>query len=390
MSLHERFVKTENTNQGKSNWWTVNLDVKSKPSRRSRSSSVDNTAPLGNTPTKTNKEKRKKTKKLSGIKLPCSTPPLGGSPLGSPMGSPRVNSPYSPAHSPLPSCASPVAGARSPALGKRNSRGTPVSPLLSPSINAEISFQSILSDSTSSLVDSNLAENLTDEAYHTLDQSTESLSSSFCNRERRGSSSSISSIASINSPLANLSLNNGSGTYNNNTAFNFHPSPISSPIPPPLHSLSQHSDPDLSHPDCMLQQMPPPLIHNGIISQQGAPPPPTYEEALYRNGCRPLHHRSSHPAHQLHISHSPDIIIRPRSTSVPVSVDFNHLPPDLDASLFNGDTGFNSIDMNNILQSEIELGGGKLDFDIEPMMMLPSEQYSFTIQQQVANKTATM
>ena len=363
--------------------------MKSKPSRRSRSSSVDNTTPPGNTPTKTNKEKRKsKTKKLSGIKLPCSTPPLGGSPLGSPMGSPRVHSPYSPAHSPLPSCASPVAGARSPALGKRNSRGTPVSPLLSPSINAEISFQSILSDSTSSLVE---AENLTDEAYHTLDQSTESLSS-FCNRERRGSSSSISSIASINSPLANLSLTNGNGTYNNNTAFSFHPSPISSPIPPPLHSLSQHSDPDLSHPDCMLQQMPPPLIHNGIINQQPAPPPPSYEEALYRSGCRPLHHRSSHPAHQLHISHSPDIIIRPRSTSVPVSVDFNHLPPDLDASLFNGDTGFNSIDMNNILQSEIELGGGKLDFsDIDPMTMLPSEQYhNFTIQQQVVNKTATM
>lgn len=364
------------------------MDVKSKPSRRSRSSSVDNTTPPGNTPTKSSstKEKRKsKTKKLSGIKLPCSTPPLGGSPLGSPMGSPRVNSPYSPAHSPLPSCASPVAGARSPALGKRNSRGTPVSPLLSPSINAEISFQSILSDS-----DSNLPDNLTDEAYHTLDQSTESLSSSFCNRERRGSSSSISSIASINSPLANLSLNNGSGTYNN--TFNFHQSPISSPVPPALQSLSQYSDPDLSHPDCALQQMPPPLIHAGAI-QQAPLPPPSYEEALYRNGCRPLHHRSSHPAHQLHISHSPDIVIRPRSTSVPVSVDFNHLPPDLDASLFNGDTGFNSIDMNNILQNEIEMNGGKLDFsDIEPMTMLPApEQYhAFTIQQQVATKTATM
>ena len=370
--------------------------MKSKPSRRSRSSSVDNSTPPGsNTPTKTNKEKRKnKTKKLSGIKLPCSTPPLGGSPLGSPMGSPRVNSPYSPAHSPLPGCASPVAGARSPALGKRNSRGTPVSPLLSPSINAEISFQSILSDSASSLVDSNLAENFPDEAYHTLDQSTESLPSSFCNRERRGSSSSISSIASINSPLANLSLNNGSGNYN--TAFNFHPSPISSPVPPPLHSLSQCSESELSQPDCMLQiqQMPPPLIHNGVLQPQF--PPPSYEEALYRNGCRPLHHRSSHPAHQLHISHSPDIPVRPRSTSVPVSVDFHHLPPDLDASLFNGDTGFTSIDMNNILQSEIELNGGKLDIDfndIEPMKVLPAtEQYhhSFAIQQQVANKTATM
>lgn len=370
----------------------MNLDVKSKPSRRSRSSSVDNTAPPGSsTPTKTTKEKRKsKTKKLSGIKLPCSTPPLGGSPLGSPMGSPRVNSPYSPAHSPLPSCASPVAGARSPALGKRNSRGTPVSPLLSPSINAEISFQSILSDSNSSLVD-NVAD---DEAYHTLDQSTESLSSSFCNRERRGSSSSISSIASINSPLANLSLNNGSGTYNGNSAFNFHPSPISSPVPPPLQSLSQYSDSELSHPDCALQQMPPPLLqHGGGLNQPVTLPPPSYEEALYRNGsCRPLHHRSSHPAHQLHISHSPDIVIRPRSTSVPVSVDFNHLPPDLDASLFNGDTGFNTIDMNNILQNEMELNGGKLDFDIEQVTIIPSsEQYhSFAIQQQIASKTATM
>ena len=28
----QRFVKIENMNQGKSNWWTVNLDVKLKPS----------------------------------------------------------------------------------------------------------------------------------------------------------------------------------------------------------------------------------------------------------------------------------------------------------------------------------------------------------------------
>ena len=144
----------------------------------------------------------------------------------------------------------------------------------------------------------------------------------------------------------------------------------------------------------MLQQMPPPLIHAGGVTQQPLLPPP-YEEVMHRNGCRPplQHHRSSHPAHQLHISHSPDIAIRPRSTSVPVSVDFNHLPADLDASLFNGDTGFNSIDMHNILQNEIELGGGKLDFsDIEPINMIPAEQYhAFAIQQQqVANKTATM
>jgi len=389
LSLHERFVKTENTNQGKSNWWTVNLDVKSKPSRRSRSSSVDTPTQQGSTPTKP-KEKRKKTKKLSGIKLPCSTPPLGGSPCGSPMGSPRVNSPYSPAHSPLPSCASPVAGARSPALGKRNSRGTPVSPLLSPSINPEISFQSILSDSTSSLVDnSNVADNFPDEAYHTLDQSTESLSS-FCNRERRGSSSSISSIASINSPLANLSLSNG-GQYNNNTAFNFqqHHSPISSPIPPAIMNLSGYSDPDLTgHPECH----PPPVMlqHNGVA--QTPPPPPSYEESLYRNGCRAMH-RSSHPAHQLHISHSPDIVlVRPRSTSVPVSVDLNHLPPDLDASLFNGNTGFHSVDMQNILQNEMDLNGGKLDFDeLEPIMDIPHERcLNLSNLQQQVTKTATM
>ena len=49
--------------------------------------------------------------------------------------------------------------------------------------------------------------------------------------------------------------------------------------------------------------------------------------------------------------------------------------------------------MNNILQNEIELSSGKLDFnDIEPITMIPSsEQYhNFAIQQQVANKTATM
>jgi len=76
-----------------------------------------------------------------------------------------------------------------------------------------------------------------------------------------------------------------------------------------------------------------------------------------------------------------------------VSVDLNHLPPDLDASLFNGDTGFNTIDMNNLLQSEIELNGGKLDFgDIESVTIIPPEQYHnfAAIQQQVANKTATM
>lgn len=48
--------------------------------------------------------------------------------------------------------------------------------------------------------------------------------------------------------------------------------------------------------------------------------------------------------------------------------------------------------MNNILQNEIELNGGKLDFgDIEQLAMLPSERYhNFAIQQQVASKTATM
>ena len=335
------------TSQGKGSWWTVNLQVKSKPSRQSQSSSVGNSTPPGsNTPTKTNKHKKNKIKKqffLSGIKLPCSTLPLRGSPLGSSIGSPHVNSPYSPAHSPLPGCASPVARARSPALGKRNSQGTPVSPLLSPSINAEI--QSLISGSALSLVDSNSAENFPDEAYHTLDQSTESLSSSFYSGE--GSSSSASSIASINSPLANFNLNNGSG--NCNTAFNFHPSPISSPVQPPLHSLSQCYDSDLSQPDCMLQlqQMSPPLIYNGVLQPQL--PPPSYEEALYRNGCQPFHHRSSHPAYQLHICHSPDIPVQKRSTTVQVS---DHIPPDLDVSLFNSDTGFASIDISNILQNE--------------------------------------
>jgi len=75
-----------------------------------------------------------------------------------------------------------------------------------------------------------------------------------------------------------------------------------------------------------------------------------------------------------------------------VSVDLNHLPPDLDASLFNGNTGFHSVDMQNILQNEMDLNGGKLDFDeLEPIMDIPPERcLNLSNLQQQVTKTATM
>lgn len=350
LSLHDRFVKVPNEKTGKSNWWTVNLDAKgNKSSRRPRSSSID-------TPTtpKPKSDKKKRTKKLPVQKsLSVDTSAMVSS-CGSPCDSPTT--PHM-QWSPLPTSPAPATPLEfppntSPVLS-RSTRGLPSSPLLSP-----VQFSptpSNLRPRNFHGSNNSLDADQRDEAYNTqassdslnYDTHSQNVFSQPPVHDQYGSSSSLSSL---NSPLARLSVTG-------QTVFTFPAVTLggSSTCTSPGHQLSSGISSGI-----------PSDIEMGYRQDspaQPSPPPPTYEEAIQQAGAplkHPLTLQHSFPQHPLHISNH---FKRPRSTSMPIAIEqHERFPSDLDMSLFQAHPTFNNIDVRKVLRTEMEMGGGPLDF----------------------------
>lgn len=325
LSLHSRFVKVQNDTSGKSSWWTVNLDAKSGRTSRRRSHSVDNTnAP---SPKTRKREKRAKLKKVSKgssteniLSSPCDSPTLCQL---QPPWSPNPSCP-SPTGSDLSPCYSPVL--QSPVLHRSSRNATPVSPLISPPGLDQQAAANIFSGSNSSLLDSEAHTPDFGDPNACVDMLAQlNLRSS---REHMGSSSSLSSL---NSPRPTVPANKSP-----HPVFNFN-GPIDSSG---YSSSTYYSDTDLPEPSTAL------------------PPPPTYEDHITHQARPQCYTPTRSGTHPLHITLS----ARPRSGSEPAVNHSNrfNIPQDIDVDLIG--SSFPDCDVETIIQSEMQLENGQLDF----------------------------
>lgn len=322
LSLHSRFVKVQNDTSGKSSWWTVNLDAKSGRTSRRRSHSVDNTnAP---SPKTRKREKRAKLKKVTKgssteniLSSPCDSPTLV---QFQPPWSPNPSCP-SPTGSDLSPCYSPVL--HSPVLHRSSRTATPVSPLISPP-GLDQQGANVFG-SNSSLLDSDSHTPDFGDPNACVDMLAQlNLRSS---REHMGSSSSLSSL---NSPRPALPPNKSP-----HPVFNFNGPTDSSGY----SSSTYYSDSDLPEPSTL-------------------PPPPPYEDHITYQ-TRPLCYTPTRSGtHPLHITLS----ARPRSGSEPAVNHSNrfNIPQDIDMDLIG--SSFPDCDVDTIIQSEMQLENGQLDF----------------------------
>lgn len=337
LSLHSRFVKVQNDSSGKSSWWTVNLDAKSGRTSRRRSHSVDHTN--SPSPKSRKREKRSKLKKVKGVTSPndvLSSPcdsPTSSQPLLQPPWSPNPSCP-SPTGSDLSPCYSPVL--QSPVLQRSSRNVTPVSPLISP--------QSIDQQSANLFSGSNSSLHSDTHTPETVEGACVDMFAHLNLRASREGMGSSSSLSSLNSPR----LQAITKPHSPHPIFTFNG---------PIDSSGYSSSTCFSDTD---------------IPEPALPPPPTYDEHLVHTPPQPPRPTCYTPTrsgtHPLHISLAADTR-RQRSGSEPVSLA-NRFPPDLDVNLFT--TGF-ECDMDTIIQKEMEINNGELDFHFEQPVDIPSD-----------------
>ena len=357
MSLHDRFVKIPNEKTGKSNWWTVCPEASGKKSsRRPRSSSID-------TPNQgTVKPKKEKKKVKKSVQKSLSVDTSATNPHGSPCASPTTQHvhQWSPMTSPAPGTPIDYGLASSPILSTRNRRLPNSSPLLSP-VQVEgkpnLPYRNF-NGSNNSLNETDQR----DEAYSTQ-ASTDSLYDSyppnaFNSNNIHDQYGSSSSLSSLNSPLARLSMNGQIFSFPNpNVSMG---SGCTSPVPPaPQVSSGIQSDIELSSPTAIPS---PPPYEEAVLQMQGSTS--STPQLLHKHPLTLQHSFPQHPQHPLHISHAREYK-RPRSTSMPIAIGAHErFPSDLDMNLFQNAIAFN-IDVSKVLKTEVELGGGNLDFNMD-------------------------